>query len=175
MADHSTYLLVLGEREAIRWVVTSGRMAFPATPRREVADLREGDRLLLVSTRGAFHNPTRDRTRVIGAATVVTTVEPFDDPVALAGRVFASGCSIKLESLAPYLDGVELAPLVERLDAFRGHSEWGMMLRRPLVFVSNADEVLLSSLLAPLTSELAHTIAEYESRIVPVRQSPSVT
>ena len=175
MADPRSYLLVLGEREAIRWVVTSGQMAFPATPRREVAALRAGDQLLLVSTRGAFHNPARDRTRVIGTATVGTAVEALEQPVELAGRLYTKACSIEMESLTPYLEGLEFAPLTDRLDTFRGRSHWGMLLRRPLVLISDADAEVIRKLLSKLTSDLAQATAEYSNRIAPVRPHPRPT
>ncbi|WJK33373.1 hypothetical protein [Solwaraspora sp. WMMA2065] len=47
---NAAYLVVLGERAAIRWVLEQQRMAFPATPRAEVAALAAGDRLLLYAT-----------------------------------------------------------------------------------------------------------------------------
>jgi len=65
----AAYLLVLGDREAIAWVLREQRMAFPRTPRAEVAAAAPGDRLYLYSPRGAWHNPTHDRGRVIGDCT----------------------------------------------------------------------------------------------------------
>lgn len=168
MGDAAKYLLVLGEREAIRWVLTTGRMAFPATPRREVAALREADQLFLVTTRGAFHNPTRDRTRVIGTAIVTTRVERFDETLELAGRTFESGCSIEVTSLAPYLAGIELSPLAHQLDALRGQAHWGMLLRRPLVPIGDADAALLRHELGRRSDEISESIASYRDHIHPV-------
>ena len=45
----TAYLVVLGEREAIAWVLREQRMAFPRTPRAEVAALVPGDNLFLYS------------------------------------------------------------------------------------------------------------------------------
>jgi hypothetical protein len=104
MGKTAAYLLVLGEREAILWVLLNEQMAFPATPRREVSALQPGDELVLLTTRGAYHNPTRDRTRVIGTATVQSKVTQLNPQVEIAGRTFASGCQIKVETLAPYFD-----------------------------------------------------------------------
>lgn len=169
MGDPAAYLLVLSEREAIRWVLTTGQMAFPSTPRREVAALRRDDELFLLSTRGAFHNPTRDRTRVIGTATVTTSVVRLDDVIELTGRTFESGCSIAVTALAPYLEGVELAPLAAELDAFRGTANWGMLLRRPLVPISSSDAERLRRDLRRWGDHLETTIATYRDRIRPVR------
>ena len=166
--DTATYLLVLGERDAIRWVLTTGQMAFPSTPRREVAALREGDELFLLTTRGAFHNPTRDRTRIIGTAVVTTSVARFDDALELAGRTFESGCSIEVTSLTPYLEGVELAPLADKLDTLRGKAHWGMLLRRPLVPIALADATLLRRELGRWDDHLDAAMATYRDRIPPV-------
>lgn len=67
-----SYLVILGDREAIGWVLREQRMAFPATPRAEVAALASGDRLYLYATRGAWRNPTRDRGRIIATAVART-------------------------------------------------------------------------------------------------------
>ncbi|HKF79950.1 MAG TPA: hypothetical protein VKB17_03920, partial [Thermoleophilaceae bacterium] len=69
-AGAATYLLILGEREALAWVLREQRMAFSARRARSASALTLGDRLLLYTTRGCFHNPTRDRGRVIGAGEV---------------------------------------------------------------------------------------------------------
>lgn len=167
MVATSRFLLVLGEREAIRWVVTTGQMAFPAKPRREVSALREGDSLFMISTRGAFHNPTRDRTRYIGTAEVASAVRRFEIPLDLAGRKFESGCAIQITALMPYRQGVELAPLVNQLDSLRGTSHWGMLLRRPLVPISEADASVLRQAAGRWGGDLESAVASYRD-IVPV-------
>jgi hypothetical protein len=53
----ASYLLVIGEREALAWVLRESRTAFPATRRAEVDRLAVGDELFLLTTRGCFHNP----------------------------------------------------------------------------------------------------------------------
>lgn len=87
----ATYLLILSEREAVAWVLEKERMAFPARRRAEV------DRLILLTTRGCWHNPTRDRTRLIGTAEVTSPVRALDEPVTIAGRDFTRGCDLKVE------------------------------------------------------------------------------
>ena len=164
----AAYLLVIGEREALAWILREGRMAFPSTPRREVNQLRVGDQLFLLTTRGCFHNPGRDATRIVGVATVVTPVMGLEPAVELVGRSFPSGCDIDLVSLAPYLTGVELVPLVPRLDAFEGASAWGMRLRKPLVPISHKDADLLTKQLRPLVTDLSSAVGSYLEKIRPV-------
>jgi len=67
----ASFLLVIGDRDALGWILAEQRMAFPTAQRAEVRALRIEDELFLYTTRGAFKNPTRDRGRVIGAARVV--------------------------------------------------------------------------------------------------------
>jgi hypothetical protein len=62
----TAYLLILEKREAVAWVLRESRMTFPPTARREVSGLSVGDELFMLTTRGSWHNPTRDRTMVIG-------------------------------------------------------------------------------------------------------------
>jgi hypothetical protein len=140
-----SYLLILGDRQAIAWVLREQRMAFPATSRAEVNRLAVGDELLIYTTRGAYRNPTRDRGRVIGTATVTSAVERLDDPVEFGGRTFSRGCDLLVESLAPWGEGVELQPLVERLDSFPVPKAWSIRLRRPLLRLPAQDAVLLRS------------------------------
>lgn len=141
----TAYLLILGDREAIAWVLREQRMAFPGTPRSEVAALAPGDDLYLYSTRGAWRNPTRDRGRVIGKARVTSAVTAFDEPLEIAGRQFLSGCALRLESLVPYPQGMELQPLVEKLAAFPKPEAWSIYLRRALLRLPSADARLLAA------------------------------
>ncbi|HEX6968478.1 MAG TPA: hypothetical protein VF174_06685 [Micromonosporaceae bacterium] len=156
-----SYLVILGERDAIRWVLREQRMAFPATPRAEVAALAAGDRLFLYATRGAWHNPTRDRGRIIGVATARSSARVLDEPVEIAGRTFVSGCTLHIEGLVPYPGGLELQPLVEQLSAFPKPHAWSIYLRRPLLALPGADASLLDERLRPILRPRAQALADY--------------
>ncbi len=157
------YLVVLGERDAISWVLRGSRMAFPATPRSEVAALAAGDRLYLYATRGAWRNPTRDRGRVIGVATATTPVRVLAEPVEIAGRSFPSGCELRLEGVVPYPGGLELQPLVEQLEAFPKPKAWSVYLRRALVRLPAADQRVLDRGLRPLLVAPEQAVPTYPS------------
>jgi hypothetical protein len=157
----ASYLVILGEREAIRWVLGEQRMAFPATPRAEVAALARGDRLFLYATRGAWHNPTRDRGRVISMAAAATAVRKFEDPIEIAGRAFHSGCDLHIEGVVPYPGGLELQPLVERLDAFPKRHAWSIYLRRPLLRLSDPDCRIIERGLRPLLKTREEALGTY--------------
>ena len=157
----AAYLLILGDREAIAWVLREQRMAFPRTPRQEVAALSIGDRLYMYATRGAWRNPTRDRGRVIGTARVTSPVRVFDDPVEIAGRSFHSGCTLAVEGLVPFPQGVELQPLVRELAAFPKPESWSIYLRRALLRLPPADAELLDRALAPLLTSREAALESY--------------
>lgn len=147
------YLLVVGDREALGWILSSSHMAFPSAHRSEVAALNPGDELFLYTTRGAFKNPSRDRGRIIGTAQVVSPVAKLDEPVHFGNRDFPVGCDLKIGLLAPLGTGVELQPLVDSLTVFKGAgAAWSTRLRRPLVRLSDSDASFLHQLLDPKLS-----------------------
>ena len=103
------------------------------------------DELFLYSTRGAFHNPGRDRGRVFGRATVETAVEALSPPLQLFGRAFTHDCRFSLLAIAPIHRGVELAGLVPGLSSFPNKTGWPAALRRPLMTLTPEDARLIRS------------------------------
>jgi len=162
--DHASYLLVLGERRAIAWVLSEQRMAFPRTPRPEVNRLAPGDELLIYTTRGAFKNPTRDRGRIVGRAVVTSPVTELDPPVEFGERSFPRGCDLRIDSLAPWGTGPELGPLAPRLAAFPKPEAWSAYLRRPLVPLTPDDARLLAVELAAVAGPRTDNLPGYLAR-----------
>ncbi len=160
-APSATYLLVLGDRAALAWVLKYERMAFPDYRRAETRALKVADRLLLYTTRGCFRSPGRDLGRVIGEAIVTSELTPLDQPVVISGRTFPVGCKISVKRLAALRDGVVLRDLVPDLDAFSDKETWAIRLRRPLVSLSAHDADLLSAHLAPLAVNPGDTVGGY--------------
>ena len=158
----NAYLLILGDRDAISWVLHEERMAFPATPRAEVAALASDDRLFLYATRGAWRNPTRDRGRIIGTAVARSTVRKLDTPVEIAGRTFVSGCDLRIDALVPYPGGLELQPIVEQLAAFPKPQTWSIYLRRALLALPAQDAQRIDALLTPLTTSRTQALGTYK-------------
>jgi hypothetical protein len=109
------YLLPISDREPLEWILSASRTAFPSYRRREADALGVGDKLLLYTTRGCFRNPTRDRGRVIGVATVESKARELERPVEFGGREFPLLVELSFDMLAPRERGVELAPLISRL------------------------------------------------------------
>jgi hypothetical protein len=158
----SAYLLIIGHREGLSWMLGTERMAFPHDPGSDKASLEADDQLLLYTTRGCFKNPTRDDGRVIGQATVTSAVTGLRNPVIVAGRTFPYGCSIRVESLAPLGLGVSLRTLTTQLDAFKSNPQaWSVWLRRTLLPLSDHDASLLTKRLNPLSQPAQNVIKPY--------------
>jgi hypothetical protein len=62
-------------------------MAFPPSAAAQTRRTAHGDRAVLYTTRGAYHNPTRDHARLGGLATVTGSCEPAEG-LEIAGREF---------------------------------------------------------------------------------------
>ena len=155
------HLLVIGEREPLVWVLSEERMAFPAHRAAEARALAPGDLLLVYTTRGCFHNPTRDRGRVVGEATVASAIEPLEQPVVFGQRQYPMGCRLALGGLAPRGQGVELAPLIPRLQAFPDPATWSVRMRRTVVPLPADDVVLLREALAQHLVDLRRALPSY--------------
>ncbi len=123
-SQRSSYLLVISGREALTWILTSQRMAFPGIRSRSASLLRPGDDLLLYATRQCFRSPGRNQSRVIGHAMVSSAVTVLDTAVKFDGRTFPVGCSLNLDVLAPFGNGLELANYVTQMHAFPNKGVW---------------------------------------------------
>jgi hypothetical protein len=152
------YLLVIGDRAALAWVLAEQRMAFPALRRSRAMALEIGDELLVYTTRGCFHNPGRDQGRVMGLAKVTTHVRDLAEPVVFSERRYTLGCALDIQGVAALHEGIELRPLITELHVFPDARTWSAQLRRSLVPLDEHDASLLKRhlniLLAPPDSHL---------------------
>lgn len=160
-ANRSTYLLILGDREGLAWVLHNRRMAFTESRVTEIAELRAGDQLLLYTSRGCYRNPTRDRGRVIGEAEARHAVARLKKPIPIGEREFSHTCDIQLKSLAPFRDGVMLTDLVPKLDVFPDARSWSARMRRPLLKLPPNDARLLLARLASIARPADENIRGY--------------
>lgn len=161
MSERRTHLLLLSERIALAWVLREQRMAFAPHRAADARALNVGDRLSLYTTRGCFHNPTRDRGRIIADALVASRVADLDEPLTLAGRTFTVGCRLRIPRLAPLHRGVALAPLVPGLTTFPNPRGWSTKLRQTLVALEDEDVPLIEGLLTPLLRPRTAVLDEY--------------
>jgi hypothetical protein len=156
-----TFLLPIADRKPLGWILGEQRTAFPPGRAREAQELRPGDRLLLYTTRGCFHNPTRDRGRIIGLATVTARSSRLRRPVRFGDREYTVGVQFSIERLAPRRQGVELAPLVPQLASFPNPRAWSGRMRRALVPLTSEDANLLVRELEQIASPYPEELAGY--------------
>lgn len=159
--DRANWLLIIGEREGLAWGLWKQRMAFTAPRRNDVRRLIRGDRLFIYTTRGCFHNPTRDRGRIIGEATVMSCVGDLASPIELSGRTFTVACLLRIRELAELGDGVELAPLISRLRTFPAPGSWSARMRQPLLRLADEDAAVIAEPLARVIQPRQSVLGEY--------------
>lgn len=174
VSQPNSYLLVISDRQALAWILSSQRMAFSGSRRASVSLLRPNDNLLLYTTRGCFRHYRRDKGRVIGYATARSTVSALDTPVEFNERIFSIGCSLRIHVLTPYGTGVELAKYAPRMHIFPNPTSWGIYIRRPLVALDNHDYDLLEQALRKVAVEPTKAITEYVIQGMPdSREQPA--
>lgn len=154
------FLLVIGDREPLAWILTDERMAFSHGNSR----LAKGDRLFLYATRGCFRSPNRDRGRVIGEARVAKSVKLLPEPVVFGDRTFPFGCDLQITGLAALDAGPELRGMVGRLHRFPDPRTWSAQLRRVLVSLDSHDAAIMHNELAPIMKALPVNRAGYLER-----------
>ncbi|WP_395111270.1 hypothetical protein [Actinomadura sp. SCN-SB] len=163
--DRSNFLLVLGDREGLLWVLRERRMAFAPQRTRIVDQLKANDRLVLYLTRGCFRNPSRDRGRVVGTAELTGSLSELKPPMEIGGRIFTRSCPISLDEITPWGKGPELATLAPRLETFP--ESWAIHIRRTLVPISNHDYEVLTRAIEPETVPLEEALPQYEQKARP--------
>lgn len=132
------WVWVFAEIAGLRWVAQQKQMAFPASAAVKAARMRKGDRAVLYTSRGAFHNPSRDEARLVGLATVTGPCEPVDG-LEIAGREFTWTCPITVDLLLPDRQGPRVRDLAARLDRVKRPEAWGGYFRNSPVEVNEHD------------------------------------
>lgn len=156
------YLLVVSDREPLGWILSQQRTAFPAHRSRAADQLQVGDRLVVYTTRGCFHNPTRDRGRVVAEAELTTKALTLVPPVRFGEREFTRGCGLKIDRVAPLDSGPILADLAGQLHSFP--ASWATHIRRTLVPLGERDFALLREALAGVTVPRREALQGYLDR-----------
>ena len=133
------WLLAFAEIAGLRWVLERRRMAFSRGAASRAARIQVGDELILYLTRGAFHNPTRDKSQLAGIAHVTSPIRQLKTPIEIAGRDFVATCGIDVDLLLPERRGVPFEPLVRRIQFIPRKDVWGQYLRGGLVELPPKD------------------------------------
>jgi hypothetical protein len=156
------YLLPIADREPLAWIIARQRTAVGRHRRREAEALELGDRIFLYTTRGCFRNPRRDRGRVIGIARVTERAHARKNAVRFGEREYPLEIVLQIEALAPRRAGVELAPLVDRLESIPNRRAWSTYMRRALVPLKRSDGELLARALEPVVRSYRDAAPTYK-------------
>jgi hypothetical protein len=104
----------------------------------------------------------------MGLASVASRVRDLDEPVVLAGRSFTSSCDLGIESLAEPLDGLELGPVIPKLQTFH-EAFWPNALRKPIVHLKATDAALLVRGFRPFARHPDEVMSGWIDRAAPRR------
>lgn len=132
------WVWVFGEIEGLRWVLQHRCMAFPEASGGRVRTMAAGDRAILYLSRGAYHNPTRDLSR-LGGILRVTGSPHRGRSVSIAGLEFRWFAGIEPETVLPERAGPEVKPLATLLERVRRPEAWGQYFRTTPIELSVAD------------------------------------
>ena len=159
----SDFLLIIGDREPLAWILSERKMAFPSYRSKDAGQVSKGDRLFLYTTRGCFHSPGRDRGRVIGEATVASAISSLKEPIEFGEQSFPMGCSLDITGLAPRDEGPEMREMVGELNLFpnTNSKSWGVRLRRVLAPIDKHDAGVLHKKLTRIMTSAADAKAGY--------------
>ncbi|MEU1907441.1 hypothetical protein [Streptomyces hygroscopicus] len=160
--DRRYYLLVVSDRVPLGWILSQQRTAFPAHRSRVADQLQVGDKLVVYTTRGCFHNPTRDRGRVVAEAELTTKALTLVPPVRFGEREFTRGCGLRIDRVAPLDSGPILADLAGQLHGFP--TSWATHIRRTLVPLAERDFALLQEALAGVAVPRREALQGYLDR-----------
>jgi len=97
----------------------------------------------------------------MGSAVVTGGAAELEEPVRFGLREFPIGVKLAIKLLAPRREGVELAPLVERLEAFPDPPSWSARMRRALVPLASRDAVLLERELCKVARPYPRNVGTY--------------
>jgi hypothetical protein len=97
----------------------------------------------------------------MGIANVTEGVAHLAESVEFRGRQFTEGFAVEIQGIAPYGQGVELAPLAGHLHALPDVATWSVRLRRSIVSLDEQDEATVRKQLDPILIPLDQAIEGY--------------
>src|ERR1700674_1804137 len=100
-------MFVLSSKESAEWVLANEVMGFRDNS--SVPELKANDRVVLYLTRGACHNPKRDRARIVAVGLVATDLSMSARMI--AGLRYQRSCALELTEKFRLDQGPEFGPL----------------------------------------------------------------
>lgn len=148
-ATPTWWLYSLGERSGITWVLSTRRLGFSKGTTALARSIEPGDLVVIHVGRGAYHNPTRDESQLLGVVRV-RTVEERLEPETVAGKEILLTCRYDPILLLPERQGIAFRPIAIRMSFVKQPENWGLYLRSGLRRLSAVDAALISDAFAQL-------------------------
>lgn len=130
-----TVIFVVGSRSALEYILDKQVMAFRSSVKTEV--LSAGMRFAIYTTRGAYGNPSKDRSQVLAIGRLVSGVT--DQPHSIGNELFPQSCQLRIEARLPWRNGLAFDPLVDELAFVGGRRRYASVFHRTIVKVPVAD------------------------------------
>ncbi len=132
-------IIVIGEKNAIEWVLKTQRMAFRDTAR--TTHVHSGDRIALYTTRGAYGNPTRDESQIIALGRFASDVQ--NKQAVVNDVTYTKSCGLTITDQLEPRHGLAFRPLVAQLEFVRSKRGWATYMRRTLVPINDRDFTII--------------------------------
>jgi hypothetical protein len=150
-ADGSRFWIwIFAEIQGLRWVLEHNAMAFPERAATQVAKIRRGDRAVLYVSRNAFHNPTRDESRLVGLVRV-TSDAAVHRLTKIGTREYSWLLRFYPDTILDERTGPPVRPLVKRLQRVKRPEVWGGYFRSSPIEIVEEDFRVLASAVAKAT------------------------
>ena len=138
MVMMTCWMWIFGDVEGYRWVLDRSRMAFAEAQASRVTGMATGDKAILYTSRGAFGNPMRDTSRLVGIVELSGAVKR-GKPVKLADRTFNLFARFEKIRILPERKGPGIAALIGRLECVKNARCWGQSFRRSPIKLTTKD------------------------------------
>jgi hypothetical protein len=158
-----SHLAVVNDRSALAWIARESCLAFPSTRRREALTIAPGDEIFLYVTRGAYHNPTRDRAQICAAFLAHRSAEALAAPILIAGREFLFLLPVVAQVVAAPRRGADFASMAESMEFIPAGCSWAPFLRRAIFLVPSHDAAVLRRELSRAARIAPGELSDYSS------------
>jgi len=134
-------IFVVGSRPALEYILDNHVMAFRSSVKTDM--LEKGMRFALYTTRGAYGNPTKDRSQILALGRLSSGVT--GQAHSIDQELFPQSCRLKFELRLPWRKGLIFDPLVDELAFVGGRRRYASVFHRTIVKVPTDDYELITS------------------------------
>ncbi len=137
------WLIVIGYRAALEWVLDNGRMAFRETVATDT--IAQGDLFAIYATQRALADWKRvpQESRIVALGTIGSKVSA--DLRTVADMPLHKSCDLRIKYRLPLDEGILFRPLIPQLSFIKSKETWAGYLHRTLVPLPDRDFRVIST------------------------------